>query len=449
MKKGLFQKKIWIKGMLGIVACAAVFCMCGFVSEAATGKVTADTAKIRKEASTDSEVVGSTSSGRTVDIVGAVKDASGTVWYKVPNGNNTYGYIRSDLIETNDSIQVSEAPAQNSASSEPANKPEETVPTSIGEMKATISEESIRVRSGASTKHDTVTSLKQGTEITLIGEATDSSGNKWYQMTCEKNGRTINGYVRSDLIAISEVQEENPEGENGEAAEGENPEEITEQPPAEPAEPEHNDYEVVYNEDQYWLYNNIDSTMMKVEDLLTVVNTANENNAALQEQVKSNKIIIIILAVIIVLLVIGVTLLIFKLRDFYYEDYDEDYEEEEEQAAPRRRRPVSDDRYEREEKPVRQQRPAQAGAQRSGQLSQRPSGTAPQRNPQGAAHKPSQGTVQRPAQGNAQKSVSKPELHAAEKMQPEKKAAPRKSQNFLLDDDEFEFEFLNMDDKDL
>ena len=38
---------------------------------------------------------------------------------------------------------------------------------------------------------------------------------------------------------------------------------------------------------------------------------------------------------------------------------------------------------------------------------------------------------------------------AAEKMQPEKKAAPRKSQNFLLDDDEFEFEFLNMDDKDL
>ncbi len=28
-------------------------------------------------------------------------------------------------------------------------------------------------------------------------------------------------------------------------------------------------------------------------------------------------------------------------------------------------------------------------------------------------------------------------------------AANRKSKNFLLDDDEFEFEFLNMDDKDL
>ena len=26
---------------------------------------------------------------------------------------------------------------------------------------------------------------------------------------------------------------------------------------------------------------------------------------------------------------------------------------------------------------------------------------------------------------------------------------PRKAKNFLLDDDEFEFEFLNMDDKDL
>ena len=41
------------------------------------------------------------------------------------------------------------------------------------------------------------------------------------------------------------------------------------------------------------------------------------------------------------------------------------------------------------------------------------------------------------------------ELHAAERREPERKPAARKSQNFLIDDDEFEFEFLNMDDKDL
>lgn len=36
-----------------------------------------------------------------------------------------------------------------------------------------------------------------------------------------------------------------------------------------------------------------------------------------------------------------------------------------------------------------------------------------------------------------------------EQEKPAPRKAPRKSQNFLLDDDEFEFEFLNMDDKDL
>ena len=41
------------------------------------------------------------------------------------------------------------------------------------------------------------------------------------------------------------------------------------------------------------------------------------------------------------------------------------------------------------------------------------------------------------------------ELQAAEEKKPVKKPAPRKTQNFLVDDDEFEFEFLNMDDKDL
>ncbi len=47
-----------------------------------------------------------------------------------------------------------------------------------------------------------------------------------------------------------------------------------------------------------------------------------------------------------------------------------------------------------------------------------------------------------------QEPAEEPELQAAER-RPVKKAAPRKAQNFLLDDDEFEFEFLNMDDKDL
>jgi len=409
MRKILFQKNILIRSMLGMLVCTMFFFFCGFVSEAAEGKVTADTAKIRKEASTDSEVVGSTSKGKKVDIVGAEKDGSGMVWYKVPNGNNTYGYIRSDLVETSDAIEVSQSSSVSTSSD--TSKPDPTVPTSIGEQPATVAQSSVRVRSGASTAHDAIGSLTQGTAITLIGEATDSAGNKWYQIRCDS--KNMEGYIRSDLLTIGEAtgnaEGENTEGENTEGenvenvegTEGENTQSEGAEVPIESEAPvalEHNDYEIVYNEGQYWLYNNIDSTMMKVEDLLNVVNTANDNNEKLQNDLKSNKIIIVILAVLIVLLVVAVTILIFKLRDFYYGDYEEEEEEEEVQVPVRKKRPV-------EETTEHKERPAK---------------------------------VKQP----------EAELQAAEK-RPEKKTAPRKAQNFLLDDDEFEFEFLNMDDKDL
>ena len=54
-----------------------------------------------------------------------------------------------------------------------------------------------------------------------------------------------------------------------EAAEGENPEEITEQPPAEPAEPEHNDYEVVYNEEDGYYHVGTASGPYLLADMLS------------------------------------------------------------------------------------------------------------------------------------------------------------------------------------
>ena len=215
----LFQKEAWIKGMLGVAVFVLFFTCQVLIGEAAEGKVTAETAKIRAQASTDSEVVGSTVKGKTIDILGAVKDASGMVWYKVSVTNGGYGYIRSDLVQTSDTIEVtSSSSSSSSESSATSEKPAETVPTSIGETAAFTSQDSVRIRSGASTSHDAVTSLTKGTAITLIGEATDSAGNKWYQMTCNKNGKTVEGYVRADLITVGEA----PSAETGttEAGEG-------------------------------------------------------------------------------------------------------------------------------------------------------------------------------------------------------------------------------------
>lgn len=418
--KALFQKETWIKGMLGAAAVMLVFALKVFVSEAAEGTVVANTAVIRAEASTSSEAIGSTERGKTVDIVGAVKDSSGTVWYKVPNGNNVYGYIRSDLIETTDEIEITETTASSSTASDTAaSQPADTVPTSIGETAATISVQSATIRTGASTSHSAVTSLPQGTAITLIGEANDSSGMKWYQITCTYNGRTIEGYVRSDLVTVGEAvagegtSEEGEEG--GETGEGSGEEGEDAEQSEEISQSEYSDYEVVYSDGTYWLYDNINVTRMSVTNLLEVVTQVSENNTTLQSQVKNEKIVIIILAVIIVVLVIAITVLLFKLRDaYYYEDYEEEeIEEEPEPVVPRKKKKRAEEEYE-EPAPVKKKRVREA--------------------------EPAE--PERPVK---KKAAPEPELKAAEK----KKPAPRKPQNFLVDDDEFEFEFLNMDDKDL
>lgn len=448
------KKSSVVKGIAGFALMGAVFFGTAFSSLAAEGKVVAETAKIRANTSTDSEVVGSTVKGKTIDILEAVKDSSGTVWYKVAVTDGGYGYIRSDLVETSEKIEVSASSSQTDAgSSQAAAQPAETVPTSIGEQQAVVnSGNNANVRSGASTQHSVVASLPSGTSMTLIGEATDSAGNKWYQLTCNYNDKTVEGYVRSDLITIGagESQEqpapENPEGggegENPDASQGENPEGAEGGTPeeggeAQPPEPEHNDYQVVYTANQageqdYYLYMP-DGNMVKVTELLGAAESAKESIQKQQEQLEKEKIIIIILAGVIVLLFIVITVLLFKIRSLYYDDYEDEEDEEEEEEEPEpapapvrrkvRRKPVEEEE-EPEQAPVRKKRPQPASEEQERPARQR------------------ERTGQPRAKGEK-------ELHAAERREPERKPAARKPQNFLIDDDEFEFEFLNMDDKDL
>ena len=437
-----------VKGLAGLAVMGAVFMGTVQLSLAAEGKVTAETAKIRANTSTDSEVVGSTVKGKTIDILEAVKDSSGTVWYKVAVTDGGYGYIRSDLVETSEKIEVS------AGSSQEISQPSQTVTTSIGEQQAVVnSGNNANVRSGASTQHGVVASLPSGTSMTLIGEATDSAGKKWYQLTCDFDGKTVEGYVRSDLITIGagESQEqpdpENPgeggEAENPDPSQGENPEGAEGAAPEENVdvqspEPEHNDYQVVYTANQageqdYYLYMP-DGNMVKVTELLGAAENAKDSIQKQQEQLEKEKIIIIILAGVIVLLFIVITVLLFKIRSLYYDDYEdeeEEDEEEEEEEEPepqpvrrKLRRRVVEEEEEPEETPVRKKRPQPVPEEQERPVRQR------------------ERTGQPRVKGEK-------ELHAAERREPERKPAARKSQNFLIDDDEFEFEFLNMDDKDL
>ena len=221
---------------------------------------------------------------------------------------------------------------------------------------------SARVRSEASTDSSQSGSLSSGDEIDVVGETTGSDGNLWYQFAGEVGGQMVTGYIRSDLVEVTETaQAETP---------AETPSETPSEAPSETVNTPTDEYSVSYADDgtgtgvsDWYLNDNINGTRYKIGDLLNAQQTNESNIAVMEEQTGNMRMIIIILAVIIALLVIVITILIFRLRNSYeddgydaddygddddddrYDDEDEDEEEEDEEEddeeedyAPRRRR---------------------------------------------------------------------------------------------------------------
>lgn len=107
----------------------------------------------------------------------------------------------------------------------------------------------------------------------VTGETTGSDGKVWYQITGEKDGKAINGYVREDTLEVTETAQ--PE------APAETPEETPSEAPSDTA-PSTNDYDVSYADDgtgnnDWYLNDNVKGTRYKISDLLGAAQT-NENN---------------------------------------------------------------------------------------------------------------------------------------------------------------------------
>ncbi len=384
-------------------------CLSAFAS---TAKVSDGSVRIRSEASTSGSVVGTGAQGDTFDILETVSGSDGYTWYKIAMSNGSSGYVRGDLVKVSgDTAGGSITTTSTTANSATSLAPTEANP--IKEVTATISgNAAVNIRSGAGTGYAKVASLDAGTSITLTGEANDASGNKWYHLKCDS--KNVEGYIRSDLINISEdvkIEPANSEGGEVEVTDAEEePEEPVAEEPQEPeyveTVPENNDYEIVYTTDddgvyQYYLYDHVNNTRQKVTDLLDAVNTLNTKYQDASSKASTFKVIAILCGVLAVVFLILMIIFIIRSNNAnnveYYEgdfedddDDDEDYEDDDDDDyVPSRRSGRPAPRVEDSPRSPRQERPAQT----------------PQRR-------------------------------------------PRKAQNFLADDDEFEFEFLNMDDRD-
>ena|GEM_PF-743225 len=90
-----------------VIACAAP----SFTALAATGTVTGTNVNVRSDASTSSSIVGSATSGQTMQVGESKQDETGATWYQVTLSNGNQGYIRSDFITVTEDAPVEEQPA--------------------------------------------------------------------------------------------------------------------------------------------------------------------------------------------------------------------------------------------------------------------------------------------------------------------------------------------------
>lgn len=420
--------------------------------------VNVDSVNVRSKAGTDggSTVVGKAAKGAVLTITEETTDASGTSWYKVTSGNLT-GYVRSDLVTKSETEPVTDTTQE---VTEQAGTTVE-LPSGVSSMDAqyaSVSVEICKVRSDASTATDIVDNLEKDTQITVLGQKNGSSdGKTWYYVAFEKNGGPqTNGYIRSDLVTLGDLV---PVVEEVEAPAEEVPEVSVEE------EPVIQDYEVVYTDDGngqnvWYLYNHLDNTRQKVDELLNYTVEAPKLLAAADKAAATMKIAVIALAVLLIVAVIAIIVLSVKLRDAFYEEYyedeededddededdeddEEDEEEEEEYVAPKKRSPL------RRKEAAYQEEISEREVRRP---ESRKEIEASEERPVSRKNREIEEPEVRPA-AKAKKRVVKEEpveepVRTEERVV--KRPAPKKAKNFLLDDldDDFEFEFLNMDDR--
>ena len=469
------------KAMLSVMALFTILTMGLFadgmsiVSHAeSAGKITASSAKIRKEPNTSSETLGSAEQNASVSVTGQTTGADGYTWYQVSVDANTKGYVRSDLMKITDGSTPSTIASTSGSSTSSGttsvsstattSTPDETVVdvTAVEPVAGSVSGGSpVRVRQNASTTSRIVNTAQAGMTLTVTGKATGTDGKEWYQVNFISSGSQVNGFIRADYVSLS--------GELVEAGAAEKtPAQTPEEDQPEPVV-ETKDWDTYYGDGKWHL---TDNTTGNVYDIQQIFSSVEANTQTLQDVLKKNKtqqILLILLVIVVILLAAVISFLIFKLKDAA----DSAYIEEVEREAERRRttgrpagqgsRPASQGNRPAGQgsRPVAQgSRPASQGNRPAGQGSRpasqgnRPAGQgsrpASQGNrpaPQGSRPAP-QGN--RPAEPVGQKmyETKEPDRVPAYEPQPEINPAPKpawKSKNFA-DDGEFEFQFLDWED---
>lgn len=84
----------------------------------------------------------------------------------------------------------------------------------------TVNNDNVNVRTQASTESEQVCKLSRNTELAIVDQTTGNDGNVWYSVTFTLDGAEKSGWIRSDMVTVTETEEPGGEGEPGSVSTG-------------------------------------------------------------------------------------------------------------------------------------------------------------------------------------------------------------------------------------
>ncbi|SCM98685.1 Uncharacterized protein BWINRASL_05050 [Bacillus mycoides] len=159
------------------------------VSTGGNNKVTADVLRVRTAPNTSSSVSGRVYEGQALNVIGQENG-----WVKI-NHNGQTGYVSSEFVSGVSSNTGSTNSNNNQTNVQPASG------------NYTVNVSSLRVRTGPSTSHPTVGSVKQGQVVQVVGEVQD-----WFKINYA--GQTA--YLSKDYVTKGGSNENVTQGNNQE-----------------------------------------------------------------------------------------------------------------------------------------------------------------------------------------------------------------------------------------
>ncbi|WP_158588681.1 SH3 domain-containing protein [Butyrivibrio sp. X503] len=462
-----------------------------FAYTESTGTVSNDNVKVRESASTSGSQVASLKKGDVIDIIGEEKDSSGYIWYKIRVNKNEQGYVRSDLVNKAGGPSTASDTNAEKKEEKASTPPAETQVTDVENKSASIGYDNVVIRKGAGKDYDSLDKGTKGEAVTITGEAKGTDGKTWYRITF---GDGKEGFIRGDLVDTSgtaqpapepapapaetaeapeataapeEGEGEQAESEEGESEEGSEDSEDSEEEEQEeaPATVGDGTYSLTYENDTWYLNDYSEQRRIEVKQLIDLATKA----PAFDKQAKNFKLIAIGLGALAGILLIAVIILALKLREsMYYED-EEDEEEFERFSDSRRRRARDDEEEEENNRPFsrreRSSRDDERGSRRASsaraeaskrgddERTVRPNSddertVRPSRNPEDRPARPRRSEEDRDRASRRSSDSRYDERPSRDSYRDEEREAPRRrAKNFIGDDDDFEFEFLDLDDE--